>query len=224
MRITWIGQAGLLFKSSVLTVLIDPYLSDSVGAIDPAKKRRIPVDSSLWQVQPDVLVFTHDHLDHFDPETAEHSLRGHRPMTVLAPSSVWQKVRKYGGAHNYVLFAPGTQWSQGDMRFSAVPAAHSDPEAIGVLLNAENKLHYVTGDTLYNTQVLAALPSGIDTVFLPVNGVGNNMNMTDAARFAKDCGAKTAVPLHIGLFDDLNTEAFPFASKRILQIYREEVL
>lgn len=224
MRVTWLGQAGLLFKSSALTVLIDPYFSDSVGRIDPAKKRRIPVDPSLWQIQPDVLIFTHDHLDHFDPETAEHFLRSSRPMTVLAPNSVWQKARQYGGPHNFVLFEPGTQWTQGDIRFTAVPAAHSDPDAIGVLLQAENKLHYVTGDTLYNTNVLSSLPAGIDTVFLPVNGVGNNMNMTDAARFAADCGAKCAVPIHIGLFDDLKAQAFPFEPKRILTVYKEEAL
>ena len=224
MRVTWLGQAGLLFKSSALTVLIDPYFSDSVGRIDPAKKRRIPVDPSLWQIQPDVLIFTHDHLDHFDPETAEHFLRSSRPMTVLAPNSVWQKARQYGGPHNFVLFEPGTQWTQGDIRFTAVPAAHSDPDAIGVLLQAENKLHYVPGDTLYNTNVLSSLPAGIDTVFLPVNGVGNNMNMADAARFAADCGAKCAVPIHIGLFDDLKAQAFPFEPKRILTVYKEEAL
>lgn len=224
MRVTWLGQAGLLFKSSALTVLIDPYFSDSVGRIDPAKKRRIPVDPSLWQIQPDVLIFTHDHLDHFDPETVEHFLRSSRPMTVLAPNSVWQKARQYGGPHNFVLFESGTQWTQGDIRFTAVPAAHSDPAAIGVLLQAENKLHYVTGDTLYNTNVLSSLPAGIDTVFLPVNGVGNNMNTADAARFAADCGAKCAVPIHIGLFDDLKAQAFPFEPKRILTVYKEEAL
>lgn len=224
MRVTWLGQAGLLFKSSALTVLIDPYFSDSVGRIDPAKKRRIPVDPSLWQIQPDVLIFTHDHLDHFDPETAEHFLRSSRPMTVLAPNSVWQKALQYGGPHNFVLFEPGTQWTQGDIRFTAVPAAHSDPDAIGVLLQAENKLHYVTGDTLYSTRVLSALPGGVDTVFLPVNGVGNNMNMADAARFAADSGAKCAVPIHVGLFDDLKAQAFPFEPKRILTVYKEEAL
>ena len=224
MRVTWLGQAGLLFKSSALTVLIDPYFSDSVGRIDPAKKRRIPVDPSLWQIQPDVLIFTHDHLDHFDLETAEHFLRSSRPMTVLAPNSVWQKARQYGGPHNFVLFESGTQWTQGDIRFTAVPAAHSDPDAIGVLLQAEGKLHYVTGDTLYSTKVLSALPCSIDTVFLPVNGVGNNMNMADAARFAADCGAKIAIPLHVGLFDSLRAENFPFARKRILTVYQEEEL
>ncbi len=224
MRVTWIGQAGLIFKSSALTVLIDPYLSDSVAALDPAKKRRIPVDPVLWQLQPDVLIFTHDHLDHYDPETAHHWLSGNHPMTVLAPDSVWQKVRHYGGCHNYVRLTPGTQWTEGDIRFTAVKAEHSDPSAIGVVLDAAGKRYYVTGDTLYSTNVLSSLPAGIDTIFLPVNGVGNNMNMLDAARFAADCGAQVAVPIHIGLFDDRKAEAFPSENKRILTVYQEETL
>ena len=224
LRVTWIGQAGLLFKSHDRTILIDPYLSDSVAGLDPAKTRKIPPDPALWQVKPDVIIFTHDHLDHFDPETAGHWLGEKGSIRVLAPSSVWQKVRKYGWDHNYILFDPGTQWTDGGLRFTAVPAAHSDPHAIGVLLQEGGKQHYVTGDTLYSTRVLSALPDDIDTVFLPINGVGNNMNIVDAARFAADCGARTAVPLHYGLFDNLNGEDFPFENKRILQVYREEIL
>ena len=43
MKITWIGQAGLLLETGKTTVLIDPYLSDSVKAINPANWRRVPV-------------------------------------------------------------------------------------------------------------------------------------------------------------------------------------
>ena len=35
MKITWLGQAGLLFETNGKTILIDPYLSDSVAQIEP---------------------------------------------------------------------------------------------------------------------------------------------------------------------------------------------
>ena len=70
-RITWLGQAGLLFEFDGLTVMIDPYLSDSVKEIEPQNYRRIPVDESFFDIKPDVLVFTHNHLDHYDSETAK---------------------------------------------------------------------------------------------------------------------------------------------------------
>ena len=46
MKITWLGQAGLLFETDGKRILVDPYLSDSVRAINPKNYRRVPVDES----------------------------------------------------------------------------------------------------------------------------------------------------------------------------------
>lgn len=222
MKVTWLGQAGLLFETGGLVIIVDPYLSDSVAKVTPAQRRRTAVDEAFLQIHPDVLVFTHNHLDHYDPETVSHYLNGTEGITVLSPVSVWTEVRKFGGTHNYVQFNAGTEWSCCDkVHFSAVPAAHSDPAAIGVILTSEGKKYYVTGDTLYNRSVLASLPEHIDTLFLPVNGVGNNMNMEDAARFAQKVGAEHVVPVHFGLFDDLTAEEFDCPNKIIPEIYKE---
>ena len=109
------------------------------------------------------------------------------------------------------------------MRFTAVKAAHSDSCAIGVIIRAEGKRLYVTGDTLYNTEVLedirTATKEQVDVVFLPVNGVGNNMNATDAARFVVDCGAKLAVPIHVGMFDDLTGDILQVENKAVLATF-----
>ena len=43
MKITWLGQAGLLMETGGKIVLIDPYLSDSVGKVNPLNYRRVPV-------------------------------------------------------------------------------------------------------------------------------------------------------------------------------------
>lgn len=51
MKITWLGQAGLLLKHNDQTVLIDPYLSDSVAKINPKNKRRVPVDERFFTDQ-----------------------------------------------------------------------------------------------------------------------------------------------------------------------------
>ena len=219
MKITHLGQAGLLIKTKDLTIMIDPYFTDSVGETDPQKHRRVEMDPRFWQLRPDVLLFTHSHLDHYDPATAGRILKENRGITVLAPTSVWGQVRGFGGDHNYVLFDRHTQWTEKDVRFTAVKAAHSDSFAIGVVIEAEGKTLYVTGDTLYNTEVLADLPEAVDVIFLPVNGVGNNMNATDAARFVRDCGAKLAVPVHVGLFDDLTGDILQIDNKVVLAAF-----
>ena len=220
-KITWLGQAGLLFENGGFRLMIDPYLSDSCGKINPKSHRRVPVDETYLAMQPDMILCTHNHMDHTDPETLTVFLHRDPPLTLLAPGTAWSKAREFGGAHNYVQFNRHTQWTQGPFRLTAVRAEHSDPDAIGVIIEDGKKRYYVTGDTLYNTDVLADVSGAVDVVFLPVNGVGNNMNMTDAARFAAAVGAKRTVPLHIGLFDGLSAADFDCPNKVVPVFFKE---
>lgn len=225
MKVTWLGQAGLMFETGGRTILVDPYLSDSVAATEPHNRRRVPADERFLQVVPDVVVCTHNHGDHADKETLKHYFSRTSAALCLAPASVWEWVHAFGGLNNtYVAFNAGSEWTYETVRFRAVCAEHSDPYAIGVILETEGKRYYVTGDTLYSERVFSGLPDGpVYAVFLPVNGRGNNMNVTDAARFAARVGAEYAVPLHVGLFDDLSAEAFVFPGRILPEIYREIV-
>lgn len=224
MKITWLGQAGLLMETEGVKIIIDPYLSDSVKAINPKNYRRVAVDERFLQIRPDVLICTHNHLDHTDPETLRHYLNHEVGITVLAPESAWNEVRKFGHDHNYVRFNRHTQWTHKHIRFTAVKAEHSDVHPIGVIIEAEGKVLYVTGDTLYNTEIFGDLPERIDVVFLPVNGVGNNMNMEDAKRFCEKIGPGRAVPMHCGLFDSIDMHSFGYEPKVVPVIYEEIAL
>ena len=221
MKITWLGQAGLMFETENKIILVDPYLSDNVKNFEPKNYRRVPVDERFLKINPDVIIITHNHLDHLDKETLKYYLTENVSCLVLAPNGSWQELRKFGGNSNYVLFNNGTTWTEGNVTFTAVKAEHSDPYAIGVIISAEGKNYYVTGDTLYNSEIFADLPEDIEAVFLPINGVGNNMNMADAARFAKNTGARFVVPIHFGMFDELSLEEFNLPNVVIPQIYQE---
>ena len=221
MKVTWLGQAGLYIETESARILIDPYFSDSVAKAEPQNRRRMPKPPRELAIEPDVLIVTHDHLDHYDPETVPQLLAGKDAMAVLCPQSCWAKARANGGKHNYILFPPGTQWTEKGVRFTAVPAVHSDPHAIGVFVDDGRRRLYITGDTLYSEHIFSALPKDPDAVFLPINGRGNNMNARDAARFARDCGAKLAVPIHWGMFDDIDPRTLPFEPKKIPDIYAQ---
>ena len=222
-KVTWLGQAGLLFERDGFRLMIDPYLSDSCGKINPKSRRRVPVDPAYLEMQPDAILCTHDHRDHTDPETLDVFLNRAEPTVFLAPGTAWEKGRAYGGEHNYVQFQRHSEWTEGPFHLIGVRAEHSDPHAIGVIVEDGEKRYYVTGDTLYNTEIFADLADkgAIDAVFLPVNGVGNNMNMTDAARFARRVGAKQVVPLHIGLFDAKSADDFACPNKVVPAFFRE---
>lgn len=208
MKITWLGQAGFLLEKNGKKILLDPYLSDACHKANPTSFRRTPLDESYLGIQPDAIVLTHDHKDHTDLETLQHYLPGNGSILVLAGANAWEKVCSLGGANNYVRFRPGTSWSWEGFVFTAVPAEHSDPEAIGIVIDDGSKKYYFTGDTLYNENIFADLPQDLYAVFLPINGMGNNMNAVEAEAFAKRTGAVFSVPVHFGMFDEIDPTVF----------------
>lgn len=222
MIITNIGQAGLCIETGNKIIMVDPYFSDSVGKLNSEKHRRVPVDERFYDLDPDVLIFTHDHLDHYDPETAEHFLSMEYPKTVFAPRTAWEKARKVNEKHNYVLVSPGVRWAEDTVDFRFVSACHSDPYAVGVMIYAEGKCLYITGDTLFNDRILEEIGDDeeIDYIFLPINGVGNNMNESDAAFFAEALDAHHIIPMHVGMLDDKTTDGFEAENKLVLPIYQ----
>ena len=159
MRVTWLGQAGLLFETDNKIIIVDPYLSDSVEKIEPQNKRRVPVDKSFFDIKPDIIVLTHNHLDHTDPDTLKHFITQDGNMLVLASGNAWNTVRaRFGGNNNYVMFNRHSEWTEGNIKFTAVKAEHSDEHAIGFIMEAEGTKYYVTGDTLYNKRIFSDCP------------------------------------------------------------------
>ena len=222
MKITYLGQNGLFIESKNSKIYIDPYLSDSVAKSEPKNKRRQPIEAKYLLVKPDVIVITHAHGDHYDTETLDVLLYKNEKCILIVPPSVFVSAKKRYSQNNCVYMRNGTSYTLNGVLFTAVKAEHSDPEAIGIIVSAEEKKLYITGDTLYNENVFASLPNGsFDAVFLPINGYGNNMNAADAKRFAKRVNAKTVVPVHFGMFDNLTGQEMTCENKVIPEIYKE---
>ena len=222
MKITWLGQGGLLLDNESVRLMVDPYATDSVGEKDPKKHRRYPFDGTFLDTDPDFIFITHEHLDHLDPATVEALLsRATKPVTVLAPDNAYRRLREFGGEHNYVMLNPHSVWSERGLTFYAVHAEHSDRTAVGFIIDDGERTYYASGDTLYNydviDEVLELVEDGVDYACLPINGKGNNMNAKDAADFAYEIEAKQAIPLHYGLFDSVDPSAFDFDDALVLE-------
>ena len=194
LKVTWLGQGGLLFENGSVKIIVDPYLSDSCERLTPKNRRRMPIDESFLSIVPDFIICTHNHLDHLDPDTLCHYLDPHGArITLLCTENGFEPARSLGGNVNPVMLHPGTEWTEKGIRFTAVKAFHSETTAIGIIIDDGDKKYYVTGDTLYNEAILESLPSDIFAVFFPINGVGNNMNIEDAARFAKTSESQKSI-------------------------------
>ncbi len=224
-KIIWLGQGGWLIDFGNAALMLDPYLSNSVEKVNPKNFRRKPISEEYLNFHPDFLAITHDHLDHLDTETLPVILNTDKPITLFAPYNAWCKARSYGGDHNYVLLDRGSSWTEDEFTIYAVKAAHSDLCAVGYVIFEGGRSYYFSGDTVYNNEVIADVaalcPNGVDFAFVPINGIGNNTNAHDAARIARDVGAKCAIPAHFGMFDEIDPEIFEYENKIIPEIYKE---
>ena len=226
MKVTWLTQAGLLLENSKIKIMVDPYLSDALGEKCAKMTRRVPQDESFLDANPDVILITHEHIDHLDEITLGKIFeRANKEILVLAAESAYKKLLAMESGHNVVLLAPHSVWSEKGVTFYSVRAEHSDRSAVGFIIDDGKQTFYVSGDTLYNYEViddvLDLAPDGVDFAFLPINGKGNNMNARDAADCAYEIGAKCAIPIHYGLVDDLTPAEFDFDDKIILEPYKE---
>lgn len=209
MNITWLGQSGYLLKYKGYRLLIDPYLSNIVYE-KQGLLRLIPAPLSVEELRPDALLISHDHMDHFDPETVAGIHRRFPDCRIAGPESVMVHARKLGVAGAALVpLKAGDEVSFGAMRVRPTPAFHSDPFAVGFLIETEETLLYMTGDTLLEetlaADVMALAGRPVDGVFTVINGRLGNMNWQEAAQLVTALRPAFAVPMHYGMFAE-NTE------------------
>lgn len=214
--ITWLGQSGYLYDfPGGPTVCIDPYLSHAKSG-GQTRPRLTPIVIPATAIEADLVITTHDHIDHFD----EISLRplAERPATVfVGPSSC--------RAHWLAMGLPGERFlrlDQGEtlgvagLRLTASYAEHSSGptrDAIGVLLEADGIRIYQTGDSEY-TERLADAARGLqpDLLTVPINGRGGNMSAAQAAALTKLVAPRVVIPMHYGMFADNTADPEEFVA------------
>jgi L-ascorbate 6-phosphate lactonase len=216
MKIVWLGQGGYLIEQAQRRLVVDPYLTDALAA-SHGLRRLVLAPLTIEQLRPDAVFITHDHLDHFDPETLRPLLQRWPDCSLLGPKSVIEHARHIG-IEKWRL----TEVSVGDAillpGFSILPtpAKHSDPHAVGLLVNGDDKLAYISGDTLYDarlaSQVAELAINPLDAAMLCINGRLGNMNLDEAATLAAALRPAVAVPMHYGLFAENTADPDAFAA------------
>ena len=199
MKIRWIGQSGYVIKTAHVEIFIDPYLSDVVNRI-ANRPRLVKTPIIPSDIKADVVVCTHDHLDHLDVDAIEEMDRDLFFATTMEGSG---KLKEMGFSRVKTLKV-GDKIQVNDVEIQAVYAAHT-VEAFGVLLRAEGKSLYFSGDTLYDEGLCEVASHNPDITFICINGKLGNMNVDEAVLMAKKIGAIVNVPNHYGMFAS-NTE------------------
>ena len=202
MKITWLGQHAAAIEAGGQLLMVDPYLLDTMHSTNGDEfSRLVSVDEKWVNVRPDMVLLTHDHIDHVDMPSLEAILTEEKNVEVLAGANAWNKVRgQFRGDHNYVMMIPGNEWTSEVFHIRAISARHSDVTGVGFVVEAEGLTIVISGDTLYFADVAKEVGKPVDIAVVVMNGKGNNMNSIDAARYCADIGAKVAIPTHWGLF------------------------
>jgi L-ascorbate 6-phosphate lactonase len=207
----WLGGTGFVFKTPAGTQFyVDPYLTNSVSAIFGIE-RGFPTPIRAEEARPHLVIATHWHEDHLDPEGIP-LIAHHSQTKFLGPPSCISRMAGWGIARDRMTaLTAGQSYTFNDVEITAVPARHvagipgwETDDAIGLILDFDGLRVYHSGDTEYDLRLraLAYSRQPIHTAMLVINGAGGNMNAHEAALLAWQLGVNRVIPMHHRLWKD----------------------
>ena len=224
----WLGQSGFLIAQSGRAILLDPYLSDSLtkkyANTDKPHVRiteRVIDAVTLAASGTDFYFITssHNHTDHFDPETLLPLLSYDIFPDLIVPVANREvSIERLGAeASSRLRFLDdGATLAIGDIEIHGIAAAHNTVERdqnghcrfLGYVIRWGPLTLYHSGDTLLHDQLVPSLRRfEIDLALLPINGdkperrVAGNLDGPQAAQLAHDIGARCVIPCHYDMFE-----------------------
>jgi L-ascorbate 6-phosphate lactonase len=203
-RMWWLGQAGFAFKTSAgRVVYVDPYLSDAVERLHGFKRLSLsPIDAG--DVKADLVVLSHEHDDHLDPDAIPVIVKNNPKCLFAAPSGCVPGLEKAGVPRGRrVLLRPNRAHSLGGVKVHTAPADHGDfaPSALALVLEFNGVRVMYPGDTSWRPGLFKPLLDlGVDVLLPCINGTFGNMNHLDAARLVQQAAPRIAIPCHFWTF------------------------
>ncbi|WP_431921576.1 MBL fold metallo-hydrolase [Nonomuraea jabiensis] len=211
--LTWLGHASWLVRTATHTILIDPVLSTAIPGVRP---RLTPPGLDATELPPiDVLLISHDHVDHLDWPTVA---RLDRRISVVVPARLGRSFRRRGFDRVHEL-----DWWQhtmlDDLTITCLPAAHWSGRtpwglwrtlwASWLLTTPTGQQIYHAGDTAYapHFAAIGARYPGIDLALMPVGSYGPrffqswaHLDPAHAVRACADLGAARMALMHWATF------------------------
>jgi L-ascorbate metabolism protein UlaG (beta-lactamase superfamily) len=173
-------------------ILIDPFLTGNPTS--PVKAK---------DVEADYIILTHAHGDHIG-DSFEIAKRCNSTFICVNELAEYCKAKGFK-AHNMHI-GGGHNFEFGRIKFtiahhgSLTPDNHYGGEPAGVIVSADGKNVYHTGDTgLFYDMKLIGEMTPIDYMLLPI-GDNFTMGITDAVKAVELVSPKMAIPMHYNTF------------------------
>jgi L-ascorbate metabolism protein UlaG (beta-lactamase superfamily) len=209
----WLGQSSLVLKAAGRIIYVDPYLQQASHRLTPSACAPEEVTNA------DLVLLTHDHLDHIDPIALPGIALASPGARFVAPRPAADRVAELVGDDARVMAATaGETIALGEVELIPVAAKHEEFDLhptlgypfLGYVIRVGGVTIYNAGDTIPYEGLVETLQShAIDLAFLPINGrdffrtragtIGN-FDFREAAEVAVAIGADVAVPVHYGMF------------------------
>lgn len=220
MQLKWLGQGGYIFIYNNLKICIDPYLSNYVQEKE-GLERLLPIPISPEDLSVDMIIFTHNHIDHLDPQTIAFVQKDQ--VKFVGPDSCKDILIEAGINENaFTSLNQGNKLKINDISLKAVYAKHTI-DSIGLVLSTKDTIIYLTGDTEYDKKLLEIKQYNPDILISCINGKWGNMNIAEAVQLAEKLEVKITIPSHYGMFAEntANLDKFRECMKQSDLNYRE---
>jgi L-ascorbate metabolism protein UlaG (beta-lactamase superfamily) len=222
-RLWWLGQSGFLVSTPEATLLLDPYLSDSLtekyAATDKPHIRMVQrVIDPHRLIGIDLITSSHNHTDHLDGRTLGPVLVNNpEARLIIGPANRAFVLERLGPIEcRLVELDAGQSARVGSVTLHGIPAAHNSVERdesgycrfLGFVVEVAGQTLYHSGDTMLHDELVPALRGfNLDVALLPINGhaphrrVAGNMTGREAARLARQLNARIVIPHHFDMFE-----------------------
>jgi L-ascorbate 6-phosphate lactonase len=211
--LSWLGQSSIAMRVRGATVLVDPFLS-------PHPERLIAPPFAPEEARGvDLVLITHDHLDHLDERALPAIAAASPGALVVVPEEIVGRAVEVGVDEARVRgLASDARAQFGNVVVDAVPASHGDGindayrlgPFLGYVVSSDGARVYHAGDTIVFDGLVERLREvRVDLALLPINGrdaereaegIVGNMDANEAAQLARDIRANAAVPMHWDMF------------------------
>jgi len=204
-RLTFLGHASTLIEIDGLRIVTDPVLRRLVGPL----YRRVPQPLLDPLADPDVILISHMHLDHYDPRSLN-LFRRDTPVFApvgARPALAW---RRFTEVHE---LAPGDRVRLGGVEIMGTEARHRGTRhplaartpSLGYVL-AGSRTIYFAGDTGFFSGISDLWPERLDIALLPIAGLGpwmpefKHMSPRHAIAAMDLLQPRLVVPIHWGTY------------------------
>jgi L-ascorbate metabolism protein UlaG (beta-lactamase superfamily) len=200
--IRWLGHSAFELKSAGATVVIDPFLSGNPSAaVGPD------------EVEPDVILLTHGHVDHIG-DTVDIAKRTGATVVAIA-----ELANEIGGQGVDVLdpnLGGTVKFDWGRVKLvpawhTAVSPAGTPHTPAGLLIFTGDRVIYHLGDTALfsDMQLIARRGDPIDLALVPIGG-HYTMDRFDAVTAVELINPAEVIPCHYNTFPVVETDAQAF--------------